>query len=69
MNKTVARQRQTYVDEEDYEANCYLFSPSIQRQRTICGKSYYVRRYFRGGTDFEKTMEQIAVKNVTKKAR
>ncbi|MCX4287630.1 MAG: hypothetical protein OSJ68_10180 [Clostridia bacterium] len=69
MNKSTAKQRETYTNVEDYEENCYLFSPSIQRQRTIGGKSYYVRRYFRGGTDFEKTMEKIAVKNATKKAR
>ncbi len=69
MNKLTTKQRETYTSVEDYENNCYLFSPSIQRQRIIGGKSYYVRRYFRGGTDFEKTMEKIAVKSATKKAR
>lgn len=69
MNKTVARQRQTYVDEEDYEANCYLFSPSIQRQRTIGGKSYYVRRYFRGGNDFETAIRKNAVQQANKNVR
>ncbi len=49
--------------------NCYLFSPSLSKRRDIGGKSYYVRRYFKGGTDFWKTMEALAVKNTYKKAR
>ena len=69
MNKSTAKQRENNTNFEEYEENCYIFYTSIQRQRTIGGKSYYVRRYFRGGTDFEKTMEKIAVKNATKKAR
>lgn len=69
MNNTTAKQRETYSSVEDYEENCYLFSPSISNRRTICGKSYYVRRFFRGGTDFEKAMERIAVKNATKNVR
>ena len=60
------KQRETYGSIEEYEENCYLFSPSIQRQKTVKGKSYYVRRYFKGGTDFEKAIQKIAVKNVTK---
>lgn len=49
--------------------NCYLFSPSLCKRRDIGSKSYYVRRYFKGGTDFGKTMEALAVKNTYKKAR
>ena len=60
------KQRETYGSIEEYAENCYLFSPSIQRQKTVKGKSYYVRRYFKGGTDFEKAIQKIAVKNVTK---
>lgn len=68
MNKTTAKQKATYASVEDYESNCYLFSPSVSKRRDIGGKSYYVRRYFRGGKDFEKVMEQIAVKNAAKNA-
>lgn len=62
--KTTTNQKQTYNSIEDYEMNCYLFSPSISKRRTVCGKSYFVRRYFRGDLDFEKTMEQFAIKSV-----
>lgn len=47
---------------EDYE-NYYIFSPSISKQKTVDGKTYYVRRYFKGEKDFEKTMQNLAVKN------
>ena len=62
MNNTTARQRETYTSVEDYEENCYLFSPSISKRRSVGGRTYYVRRYFKGGQDFEKTMERLAVK-------
>ena len=51
--------QKAFYSGEDYE-NCYIFAPSI---------SYYVRRYFRGGKDFEKTMKSIAVQRTTKNAR
>ena len=54
---------------EDYEKDCYFFSPSISKRKTVSGKAYYVRRYFRGGKDFGKTMESIAVNKVNKIAR
>lgn len=57
----------TYSSIEDYEENCYLCSPSISKQRNINGKSYYVRRYFRGGNDFEIAMRKIAEKQVNNK--
>lgn len=41
--KTTAQQQETYTDIEDYEKNCYLFSPSISRRRTVKGKSYYAK--------------------------
>lgn len=47
--------------------NCYLFSPSLSKRRDIGGKSYYVRRYFKGGKDFEKTMETLAVQHTVQK--
>ena len=53
---------------EDHE-NCYLFSPSVSRRETIGRQTYYVRRYFRGGKDFEKTMKSIAIQNTTKNVR
>ena len=69
MNKSTAKQRETYTSVEDYEENCYLFSPSIQRQRTVGGKSYYVRRYFRGGNDFETAIRKNAVQQANKNVR
>lgn len=56
------KQHETYSSIEEYEGNCYLFSPSISKRRCVSGRSYYVRRYFKGGQDFEKTMERLAVK-------
>ena len=52
----------------DYE-NCYIFSPSVSKRKTVGRKTYYVRRYFHGGKDFEKTMKSIAVQRTTKNAR
>ncbi len=60
--KTATKQREAYSSIEEYEENCYLFSPSVSQRRKVAGKSYYVRRYFKGGQDFEKTMERLAVK-------
>ena len=54
--------QETYADIDDYMARHYSFAPSISRQKTVGNKSYYVRRYFKGGQDFEKTMERLAVK-------
>lgn len=66
MNKTTAKQR--YDSIEDYEENCYLFSQSIGKQRTVGGKTYYIRSYFKGGKDFNETVERLAVKQATKNA-
>ena len=60
--KTGTKQSERCGSIEEYEENCYLFSPSVSQRRKVGGKSYYVRRYFRGGQDFEKTMERLAVK-------
>ena len=43
--------------------------PSVSKRKTVGGKSYYVRRYFRGGKDFERTMERLAVNQANKAAR
>ena len=58
-----------YSSVEEYEKNCYLFAPSISRREKVGKQTYYVRRYFRGGKDFEKTMEQLAVNQANKIAR
>ncbi len=58
-----------YSSVEEYEKNCYLFAPSISRREKVGKQTYYVRRYFRGGKDFERTMEQLAVNQVNKAAR
>ena len=65
--KTNAAKQQTYTSVEEYEANCYLLFPSISRRKAIGGKTYYVRGYFKGGKDFEKTMQTLAVKNTYNK--
>ena len=46
----------------------YFFSPSITKKRTIHGKTYIVRSYFKGGKDFEKTMQRLAVRQAYKNA-
>ena len=65
MNKNT--KKTTYGSVEEYEKNCYLLAPSISRHETVGGKSYYVRRYFKGGKDFEKTMETLAVQHTVQK--
>ena len=60
--------QKAFYNGEDYE-NCYIFAPSISKRKTVGRQTYYVRRYFHGGKDFEKTMEKIAVKNAAKKTR
>ena len=51
---------------DDYD-NSYIFSPSISKQKIVDGKIYYVRRYFKGEKDFEKTMQTLALKNTYNK--
>ena len=63
------RMKNIYSSVEEYEKNCYLFAPSISKRETVGGKSYYIRRYFKGGKDFEKTMERLAVNQANKIAR
>ena len=58
-----------YNSVEEYEKNCYLFAPSVSRRENVGGKTYYVRRYFRGDKDFERTMERLAVNQANKAAR
>ena len=58
-----------YSSVEEYEKYCYLFAPSVSRRETVGRQAYYVRRYFYGGKDFEKTMKSIAVQCTTKNVR
>ena len=58
-----------YSSVEEYEKNCYLFAPSISRREKMGSQTYYVRRYFRGGKDFERTMERLAVDQAKKAVR
>ena len=60
--------RETKALIEDFENN-YFFSPSISKRKTVDRQTYYVRRYFRGGKDFEKTMKTIAVQRTTNNAK
>ena len=69
MKTTLKRKQETYASLEEYEKNCYFFFPSISKQKTVGGKIYYVRRFFRGGKDFEKTMENLAIKQTDKSVR
>ena len=52
----------------DYE-NCYIFSPSVSKRKTVGRKTYYVRRYFHGGKDFENTMAQLVTNKIKKIVR
>ena len=60
--------QKVFYSGEDYE-NCYIFAPSISRRESAGRQTYYVRRYFKGGKDFERTMEQLAVNQANKIAR
>ena len=53
---------------EDFENN-YFFSPSISKRKTVGKQTYYVRRYFHGDKDFEKTMVQLATNKIKKIVR
>ena len=60
--------QKAFYSGEDYE-NCYIFAPSISKRKTVDKQTYYVRRHFHGGKDFENTMKSIAVQSTTKNAR
>ena len=57
-----------FYNGEDYE-NCYIFAPSISRRESVGRQTYFVRRYFKGGKDFERTMERLAADQANKIAR
>ena len=60
--------QKAFYSGEDYE-NCYIFAPSISKRESVGKQTYYVRRYFRGGNDFEKTMKTLAVQRTTTNMR
>ena len=60
--------QKAFYSSEDHE-NCYLFSPSISKRRSVGRQTYYVRRYFHGGKDFEKTMKSIAIQRTAENMR
>lgn len=67
--KTNAAKQQTYTSVEDYEANCYQLFPSISKRKNVGGKIYFVRRYFNGDKDFEKSMQSLASKHIFENKR
>ena len=60
--------QKAFYSGEDYE-NCYIFAPSISKRESVGRQTYYVRRYFRGGKDFENTMAQLATNKIKKIVR
>ena len=69
MKTTAKGKQETYASLEEYEKNCYFFSPSISKRRKVGGKTYLVRRYFRGSKDFEKTMKTLALQKTIQNVR
>ena len=65
---TKAAVQKVFYSGEDYE-NCYFFAPSISHRKNVGGKNYFVRRYYHGGKDFEKTMATLAVQRNIKNSR
>ena len=59
----------TKLENEFDPTEHYIFAPSISMRRIVDGKTYYVRRFFKGGKDFEKTMQSLAVKQSYKDMR
>jgi hypothetical protein len=49
------------------EAEHYTFSPSISKRKIVDSKAFYVRRFFTGGKDLEKTMERLAARQAYNK--
>ena len=58
--------QKAFYSGEDYE-NCYVFAPSISKRKTVGRQTYYVRRHFNGGKDFEQAMKPVAVQRTMKK--
>ena len=56
-------------NDEFYGEKPYIFSPSVSVRKNVDGKRYYVRRFFKGGKDFEKTIQSLAVRQIYKNMR
>ena len=69
MKTTAKGKQETYASIEEYEKECYFFSPSISKRKTVGGKIYYVRRFFRGSKDFEKTIQTLALQETIQNVR
>ena len=69
MKTTAKGKQETYASLEEYEKNCYFFSPSISKRKTVGGKIYCVRRYFKGSKDFEKTIQTLALQETIQNVR
>ena len=54
------------TNELDGIENHYIFSPSITRRKTVCGKTYTVRSYYTGGKDFRKAITRLAERQAYK---
>lgn len=63
------QQENNEVEFDCNEADSYIFAPSISVHKIINGKPYYIRRFFKGGKDFEETMRRLAVKQAYKDMR
>lgn len=48
MEKSINRQ-EIVSEVENCAENYYVFSPAIGKRKTIGGKTYFVRRVFKGG--------------------
>ena len=60
MSQEVKNEPEQETNELDGLENHYLFSPSITKHRTICGRSYTVKCYFNGKKDIPKTITRLA---------
>lgn len=64
------QQELNYEQDDKFDGEMpYPFSPSISVRKNVDGKTYYVRRFFKGGKDFEKTMQSLAVRQTYKNMR
>lgn len=61
--------KKIFLAENDNLDNNYLFSPSIDKRKTIGSKTYYVKSYFNGEIDFESSMLNFAISNYYKNRR
>ena len=56
-----------FLSKDEKFENCYIFSPSMIKEKVIDGKTYEIQRYFNGDRDFETSMKKYATNNYYKK--